>query len=291
MSYRFAPSNTGFFHIAGIRTAYFNYLMAKADGVDCYLRIDDSDATRSTQAYQDQIMKCLDWVGLDFKFAFKQSDRKDRYLQVANMLLDMGRAVKDGDAIRFKPDANYLNDFNYWTDQISGKITVSNDDKKIIDGMVIVKSDGMPVYHFCSVVDDIDLGITHINRGMDHLSNTARQIALFDLVGNSLGQYTRPMFSHVGLIFKDKKKMSKRDNASSMQGYIDGGYSPDAILNCVLRLGWSPTDANFDRHTPLIPKDLATKIFMTDGKMKSSPANFDLAKLDWYNKKYLSQSK
>lgn len=289
MAYRFAPSNTGELTLAGVRVAYFNYLLAKNANEKFFVRIDDTDLSRATKEYETQILKCLDWIGLEYTFLFRQSERTERYREVAELLLKNGFARKDGAAIRFTPQKEYLDTFNSWNDEISGEIKVSEEDKKIINDMVIYKSDGTCIYHFGSCIDDLDSGISTINRSMDHLSNTARQVALMDHINLVTGKYTKPKFQHVGLIFSNKKKMSKRDGASSMQQYIDNGYSPDAILNTVLRLGWSHSQSDYDKFNPIIPKEVAEKIFTTAGKMKASPANFDMAKLEWYNKKYTQQ--
>lgn len=275
---RIAPSPTGDMHLGTARTAYFNWLIAKATKGHFILRIDDTDPERSKDEYIDVILRTMEWLGLDYDKIEYQSKRKDIYISKANELLNMGFAKKeDNGAISFIPKELPSS----WKDEIVGAINISKEDIDIINKMILVRSDSNPTYHFASTVDDYMMGINYIIRGVDHISNTPRHIALL-----SIFKDTMPKFAHIGLIYKDKKKMSKRDGAASMLEYRNAGYKPEAMLNYMLRLGWSPSDPNFDKKKPLISKHEAIDLFLTAGKMRSSAANFDKAKLDWYNSKY-----
>ena len=285
---RIAPSPTGMFHLGTARTAYFNYILARASGGKFILRIDDTDVARSNDAYVDVILDAMDWLGLDYDAVYRQSDRLDVYNTAAQKMLDTNCAVRDGDTIRMNP----WHWAGKWQDQISGFIKTSPDDVKVIRNLVLVRSNGMPTYHFASIVDDMDMGVNYVIRGTDHISNTAKQLTIqynLDYDPNNTKD-TSIRFAHIGLIdvkVDDKRrKLSKRDGAASVLALRDAGYHPQAVLNFMLRLGWSAADPNFDKHTPLVTKDMAIKLFMTDGKMGNSPVLFDQVKLDWYQKKY-----
>lgn len=277
------------FHIGTARTAYLNWLAARSTGGRFTLRIDDTDLTRSKDQYTQVILDGLDWMGLDYDRLYFQSERLDLYNGVIQMLIDGGWTVPSDDGVKMVmlqvPD--YLIP-DRWTDSIGGTILVSDADKRAIaNGIVIRKTDGMPTYNFCSIVDDMDLCINWVIRGVDHISNTPKQIAIANCIKIQQMTQSIPQWSHVGLIFKDKKKISKRDGAASVLDYKDK-YDSLAFLNFIMKLGWTGTIDAFDSKYPLIDKKLAVTLFM-DGKMKASPANFDQAKLDWYNKKWKSQ--
>lgn len=278
---RFAPSPTGFAHLGNFRTAYFNWLAARASGGKFILRIDDTDLARSDDKYIQVIHDTLDWLGLDVDEVIHQSDRKQRYTDLANVLVSFGDAtVLDNGAIAFKVSDKVIVDS--WTDEIVGEIKITDDDLEKTDGLIMIKGDGMPTYNWATVVDDHDLDINYVIRGQDHLTNTSKQVLLYKALGAPL-----PKFAHVGLIYYKKKKMSKRDDAASLLSYKDNGYDPDAILNCMARLGWGPTVD--DKTTSLLPKERMLELFLNDGKMKSSPANLDIQKLDSFNRKYTAR--
>jgi len=273
---RIAPSPTGDMHLGTARTAYHNFLMARASGGKFILRIDDTDAARSKQSHVDVILETMDWLGLDYDEIVYQSDRNDRYMEVIKQM--------DADDLVCELDNGAFGTFiervpDEWTDEIAGDIIVSETDSDISSSLILMKSDGTPTYHFASVIDDMDFNINYIIRGHDHISNTPKQLNIM----NNLGMVI-PKFAHVGLIHKDGKKLSKRDGAASMLHYRDQGYDPDAMLNFLLNLGWAPT--NQGKQHKIIDRDFALEIFINGGKLRNQSANMDLALLDSYNKKY-----
>jgi glutamyl-tRNA synthetase len=275
---RIAPSPTGYFHIGTARTAYHNWLVAKATGGKFILRIDDTDLGRSNDDYVKVIYDCMDWLGLDYDTTFRQSQRFDVYRNYANDLLDRKLAYQaDNGAILFQP--SFIPDS--WVDSIAGKIDIKQDDIDLIKGMVLIKSDGTPTYNFCSIVDDVDYGVNRIIRGVDHIKNTVKQLSIAFTKKN-----VDISFTHVGLIHNmNGKKISKRDGALSVMDYRDQGIHPDALLNLMLRMGWSPRNPNFDSKYKKVDKDLAVKI-LDDGKFQNSPSKLDMSKLNFYNKLY-----
>ena len=290
---RIAPSPTGDMHIGTARTAYFNWLAARATGGTFILRIDDTDLERSDPRFTEVILETMDWLGLNYDKLVYQSQRFDRYKEVARQLIHKGQAEVHDGAIIFFPgyfinngvDAKTNKPESNWTDEIAGKVVISLDDQaRIYQGMVIIKSDGSPTYHFASVVDDIDFGVNYIIRGKDHTTNTAKHIAIY----NSL-EAPVPKFAHIGLINKDGSKLSKRDGAASMLWYKNQGYDPDAVLNFMVRLGWGPTVD--DKTTAILPREKMVEIFLEGGHMKNSDANMDLIKLDSFDRKYKGRKK
>lgn len=278
---RIAPSPTGDMHIGTARTAYFNWLAARATGGIFTLRIDDTDLARSDSKFSQVILDTMAWLGLTYDNLFYQSQRFTSYRIVADDLLSSGMAVKDGDAIILMPKA--LPDS--WNDDLAGKVVISGDDKSgMAKGIVLIKSDGSPTYHFASVVDDIDMDINFVIRGADHITNTSRQVAIYHALGKPL-----PRYAHVGLIHKDGKKLSKRDGAASMLAYRDQGIDPDAMLNFMARLGWGPTVD--DKTTAILPRERMIDLFLSGGKMKGSSANMDPVKLASFDRKYKGRKK
>lgn len=277
---RIAPSPTGMMHIGTARTAYFNWLAARATGGKFILRIDDTDATRNDEAAVSVIDEGLSWLGLQADERFRQSDRQDVYAAVAEKLLDEGKAVRaENGAVLLADGLNAS-----WTSYDGKAMIPTHKEQALADGQPILRADGTPIYHFASVVDDADTGITLVIRGSDHISNTFRQAAIFRALGKE-----PPVFSHVGLITQNKKKMSKRDGAASLLNYRDEGYDPDALLNAMLRMGWGPS--RDDKSTAILTRDQAVEMFMTGGRMKSSPAEFDKQKLDWMDRKYKARKR
>ena len=285
MSYttRIAPSPTGDMHLGTARTAYFNWLAARASGGKFILRIDDTDQNRNNQDYIDVILQTMDWLGLDYDQLVYQSSRFDRHKQLANDLITNGFAkTLDNGAIALIPDNIYT--VSSWHDEIAGDIAITQTNLDQIANTILIKADGSPTYNWSSVVDDIDLGVNYIIRGHDHITNTARHVFLYSALLKQL-----PKFAHVGLIHYQKKKLSKRDGASSMLHYRDQGYDPDAMLNFMLRLGWGPRVD--DKSTRILDKDRALALFLDGGNMRAQPSNLDLQLLDSYDRKYKARKR
>lgn len=303
MRTRFAPSPTGLFHLGSARTAYINYLAAKSSGGEFILRIDDTDVERNRKEYTDIIFKSLDWLGLEPDNVYYQSERTNLYVGEAKALLNKNKAkVLDNGAITIMLPNNLPKIFK---DTISGDIPITETNHAQIHEKVILlrgesydketgKTDrsklGFPTYQFSSVVDDYFMHIDWIIRGVDHITNTPKQIAIWCALNEIYGFINcpkpLPLFTHLGLIFKDKKKLSKRDGAASLLWYQEQGYTPEAMLNWMLRLGWSPKGDD-GKETKYISKKEAIDLF-SKGNLKNSPCNYDLAKLDFFNKFYRS---
>lgn len=281
---RIAPSPTGLFHIGSARTALFNWLVARSTGGRFILRIDDTDAARNTPEAVAVIDDALSWLGLDHDVRIRQSDRFGLYRGLADGLVAKGLARRDGDAVLLAaptlPDA--------WRDTLAGDIRVTDNDRKLADGLVLVRRDGTPTYHMASVADDMAMGVTWVVRGQDHLANTPKQVALWDALSRldwDGAKTPMPLWTHVGLIMHGGKKVSKRDGSASLLDHRARGVDPDAMGNWLLRLGWGPTgDGKGDR---TIDRDRALAIFLDGGRMRSSPANMDLPLLDSLNRKVL----
>ena len=287
---RIAPSPTGFIHLGNIRTAYQNWLAARSTGGQFILRIDDTDKARSEEQYVDKIYETFAWLGLDFDHTFRQSERLDIYRDFAHALIKKGYAEEiEGGAIRLIIDYKIPDS---WSDIIAGEILTTSKDLEVLNNIIIIRSDQNPTYNFASIVDDMSTGINLIIRGTDHISNTIKQIAIVEALKHVSDSFDKELeFAHVGLVFEKGKKLSKRDGSSNFDTHRNNGVNPDAILNWILRLGWSPSDANFDAKMPLITKDDAKKIFWTDGAMRNSSASLDMNKLNFYNKKYNNLNK
>ncbi len=307
---RFAPSPTGYLHIGGARTALFNWLFAKHSGGIFVLRIEDTDQARSTEESYKAILDSMKWLGLDWdEGPFLQSARFDIYLQNAKRLVAESRAyycdcmpeeleekrkravsegrnpVYDGTCrkknltagkntvIRFKSSSQNTIRLN---DLIKGLIDFEKTEQ---DDFIILRSDGYPTYNFAAVVDDSLMGITHVIRGDDHVNNTPRQISLYDALG-----YNKPAFAHVPMILgEDRSRLSKRHGAVSVTSYRDMGYLPEAMINYLVRLGWSHGDQEIFSREELI------EYFTLDAAGKSS-AVFNPEKLLWLNYHYIKQS-
>ena len=277
---RVAPSPTGDFHLGTARTAWFNWLAARASGGRFILRIDDTDLARNTEASVQVIFDCMDWLGLDFDETFRQSDRLNRYRGAASVLLSRGLAMEaDNGAVLLKDGRAAP-----WHDIIGGAQLPGAKHHELAAGQVLIKADGMPTFHFATVIDDIDCGITHVIRGIDHHTNTFRHSAIHAAMGS-----TMPVHAHLGLIMMDGKKMSKRDAAASLLGYRDAGIDRDALLNFLLRMGWGPT--RDDKSMSIIDRDRALELFLDHGRMRSSPAGFDAAKLASFDRKYKARKR
>ncbi|RJP60307.1 MAG: glutamate--tRNA ligase [Candidatus Auribacter fodinae] len=277
---RFAPSPTGYLHIGGARTALFNWLFAHANNGKMILRIEDTDRERSTLEDVDRIIESLKWLGLNWdEGPFFQSERKELYREYAQKLIDQGLAYYSDEqrgehqAIIFSiPNEKVVID-----DIIHGPMEFDN---SLIKDLVIFKSDGFPTYNFACVVDDALMGITHIIRGDDHISNTPKQIPLYKALG-----FPVPKFAHVPLILgKDKSRLSKRHGATSVQSYQEEGFLPDALVNFLALLGWSPGD-----NRELMNRKELISLFSLE-RISSKNSVFDDEKLRWMNSVYIRES-
>jgi len=276
---RFAPSPTGYLHIGGARTALFNWLFARYNKGVFLLRIEDTDQQRSTEEATQAILDSMKWLGLDWdEGPYFQSQRLAIYKQYAEKLIEQGKAFYDTDAegrkaIRFKMQDG-ITEIN---DLIHGTITF---DASLIEDFVILKADGFPTYNFACVVDDADMGITHIIRGDDHISNTPKQIALYKAFG-----FKMPEFAHIPMILgEDGSRLSKRHGATSVTEYRDRGYLPHALVNFLALLGWSPgNDQEIISITEMIEK-------FTLKRVNKTSAQFNNIKLDWMNGQYIKST-
>lgn len=274
---RIAPSPTGDMHIGTARTAYYNWLAARGSGGRFILRIDDTDASRSKQEYVDGILETMRWMGLDYDEMHYQSRRYDRYRQLAQEWVDKGLAHRDDqDAVRFRLPADL--GVREWVD--NGKVMkITDNDLSNTDGIVLLRADGTPTYNWASVIDDMDMGVNLVIRGVDHLTNTSKQAALWACLGHAL-----PRFIHVGLIGQGGKPFSKREGAAGMLYYREKGYDVDAVLNFLARLGWGPK--NDDKTTALLPRERMQELFMEGGNFRTNLADCDHRKLESYDRKY-----
>ncbi len=309
---RFPPSPTGFMHIGNARTALFNWLYAKHTGGKMVFRIEDTDRERHSEAAVEAIVNGMKWLGLDWDGDIvSQFGRKDRHAEVAHELLKQGKAYycyctpEELDAMREKAKAEGRPTFydRRWRDSmatppegikpvirikaplegestvhdhVQGDVTVKNEQ---LDDMIILRSDGTPVYHLAVVVDDHDMGVTHVIRGDDHLNNTFRQNVIIDSMG-----WKQPQYAHVPLILApDGSKMSKRKGAASVEEYRDMGYLPETMCNYLLKLGWGHGDDE------IISREQAIEWFDLPGIVKS-PARWDFDKLNHLNAHYIRQA-
>ncbi len=306
---RFAPSPTGNLHLGSIRTALYSWLYTRNRGGEFVLRIEDTDQERSTKEATQNIMESMEWLGLDYDAGpFYQAERLDKYRQAAEQLIEEGSAYRcycskerltelrdkqlankekpkyDGCCrdknlparadqpfvIRFRNDLEGSVSFE---DQVLGPLSFQNSE---LDDLVIIRSDLFPTYNFCVVVDDLSMKITHVIRGADHINNTPRQINIFRAF-----KAEPPIYAHVPLILgKDGKLLSKRHGAVSVLQYRDDGYLPEALLNCLVRLGWSHGNQE------IFSRDEIIKLFDIKDINKAA-ASFDPEKLLWLNRHYI----
>jgi len=309
---RFAPSPTGYLHIGGVRTALFNWLYARHCGGTFILRIEDTDKERSTNESVQAILEGMAWMGLDYdEGPIYQSDRPERYKEVIDQLLDAGQAYRcyctreELDKVREeqraqgikprynrhcrdqhnpeRPDVesvirfkNPLEGSVQFNDAIRGEVVISNEE---LDDLVIARANGTPTYNFAVVVDDIDMEITHVIRGDDHVNNTPRQINIFKALGAAL-----PIFVHVPMIVGgDGQRLSKRHGAVSVLQYRDEGFLPEAMQNYLVRLGWSSGDQE------IFSLDEMISSFDIQAVNRAASA-FDIDKLKWLNQHYIKAS-
>lgn len=310
---RFAPSPTGFIHLGNIRSALYPWAFARATGGDFILRIEDTDLERSSQASVDVIIEGMKWLGLDHdEGPFYQTQRLDRYKEVLAQLVQAGHvypcymSVQELDALReaqmaakekpryngtWRPEAgkvlpavpegvkpvlrfkNPLTGSVIWEDKVKGQIEISNEE---LDDLVIARPDGTPTYNFCVVVDDIDMQITHVIRGDDHVNNTPRQINIFKALGHEV-----PVYAHLPTVLNEQgEKMSKRNGAKAVTQYAKEGYLPEAMINYLARLGWSHGDDE------IFSREQFLSWFNLD-HLGRSAAQFDEAKLRWVNAQHI----
>ena len=274
MRVRFAPSPTGVLHIGGARTALYNWLLARGQGGTFVLRIEDTDRERSTPENVEQILEALRWLELDWdEGPLSQWERRERHSQAVERLLASGQAYEDEGAVRFRvPGEGELG----FDDAVLGRITTPY---SAIKDFVIRRSDGSPLYNLAVSVDDRDMGITHVVRGQDHVSNTPRQIMLLRAL-----EAEPPTYAHIPLLHgPDGKKLSKRHGAASVQELRDAGYLPEAVRNYVSLLGWG-----YDESTTFMTTDELIERFSLE-RVSKNPAVFDEQKLRWMNGRYLRE--
>ncbi len=275
---RFAPSPTGFLHIGSGRTALFNWLYARHTGGKFFLRIEDTDKERSKQEFLDEIVDSLKWMGLDWdgELVF-QSKRTEFYRSIADKLVAKGFAYADDQAIRFKVPKTGKVGFE---DMLHGGIEFDLEQHgSLAEDLVIFKSDGSPTYNFAVVCDDADMEITHVIRGDDHIMNTPKQIPLYDALG-----YKKPIFCHIPLILgSDRSRMSKRHGATAIREYRQEGFLPDALVNYLSLLGWSPGN----NQELISRKELVEKFDLS--RVLKTGAVFGRDKLEWVNGQYVRQ--
>ncbi len=287
---RFAPSPTGFLHIGGARTALFNWLYARHTGGTFILRIEDTDAARNTQAAVEVILNGLRWLGLDWdegpingdatgpskgdRGPYFQSQRSENYRKRVEELISKGFAYQQDGAVKFKMQREPV----VIPDLVVGNVTRELTDRERLDpDFVIVRSDGQPVFHLVNVIDDVEMGITHVIRGEDHLSNTAKHIALFRAFGAE-----PPKYAHIPLILNiDGTKMSKRDKGASLMTFDEDGFAPEAVVYYLCLLGWSPK-GNREK----LPVQEVVELFDLPQILRHN-ARFDLNKLHWLNGEYI----
>ncbi len=278
---RFAPSPTGYLHIGGARTALFNWLFARHHGGIFVLRVEDTDRLRNTEEAAVAIYEGLRWlelqwdegphVGGDFGPYF-QSQRNDIYERHLQKLQDAGHIFEDKGALRFRSPREHV----IVDDLVAGKIDFDLSNEQTHPDMTIRRPDGSWIFHFVNVVDDMEMKISHVIRGEDHLSNTPKHIELYRALGAE-----PPQFAHIPLILnRDGSKMSKRDQGASVDYYIKRGYLPEAVRNYLCLLGWSPKD-----NREKIDIDEIVRIFDLNNLVRS-PATFDPDKLHWLNGEY-----
>jgi glutamyl-tRNA synthetase len=278
---RFAPSPTGYLHIGGARTALFNWLFAQHHGGTFVLRVEDTDRARNTEEATAAIYEGLRWLGLNWDEGphiggnfgpYFQSQRNEIYERYLKKLQDAGHIFDDQGALRFRSPREHV----VVDDLVCGKIDFDLSNEEIHPDMTIRRPDGSWIFHFVNVIDDMEMKISHVIRGEDHLSNTAKHIELFRALG-----VAPPRYAHIPLILnRDGSKMSKRDQGASVDYYIKKGFLPEAVRNYLCLLGWSPKD-----NREKIPIDEIVKIFDLN-KVVRSHATFDPDKLHWLNGEY-----
>ncbi len=281
---RFAPSPTGYLHVGGARTALFNWLFARKHGGIFVLRVEDTDEARNTEAARQAIFDGMNWLGLDWdegpekggKFGpYYQSERRQIYDAWFQKLVNAGRVYEDGGAWRFRFERKPVT----MHDLVCGEVTIDYRDESNTPDMVVKRSDGSYVFHFVNVVDDLEMQITHVIRGEDHLMNTPKHLQLIEALGG-----VAPKYAHIPLILNpDGSKMSKRDEGAAVGDYPRQGFLSEAVVNFIALLGWnSKTDREIFSLAEL------AEIFSLEN-VNRSPARFDLEKCKWVNQQHLKE--
>jgi glutamyl-tRNA synthetase len=274
MRVRFAPSPTGYLHVGGARTALYNWLLARGNGGQMLLRIEDTDPERSTPENIEVIYDAMRWLGIDWdEEPVSQTSRRPRHEEAVEQILDSGAGYLDDGAVRVRVGEG---DDIVFDDVIRGEV---RNPRSAIKDFVIARSDGSPLYNLAVAVDDHDMGVTHVIRGEDHLSNTARQVLILEALG-----YERPVYAHLPLLLgPDGKKLSKRYDAASVQWLREQGYLAEAVVNYLSLLGWG-----YDETTTFFTRDELIEHFTLE-RVSKNPAVFDEAKLRWMNGHYLRE--
>lgn len=272
---RFAPSPTGTLHVGGIRTALFNYFFAKSQNGEFVLRNEDTDQARKVEGSLEATLESLRWLGVSWSEIVTQSERLQNYKKYTDILVSQGKAKEEEGAIRFLVNHEGTTS---WIDSVGNKqISFENRD---IEDFIILKKDGFPTYHLANVIDDHLMAITHVIRGEDWIPSTPKHIMLYEALG-----WTPPVFAHVpNVMGTDGKKLSKRRGAKSVLDFKKDGYLPQALLNYLMLLGWSPKD---DRE--ILSKGEIEKEFSLSN-VNTAPAIFDERKLQWMTGEYIRKT-
>ena len=267
---RFAPSPTGLLHIGNYRTAIFSYLFARQNGGKFLLRIEDTDKERSKKEYEDNIVESLKWLGLEYDAFYRQSDNLPKHTELLKELIKEDKAYLDGKLIRFRNPNKVI----IFKDLIRGDISF---DMTELGDFIIAKNLNTPLFHFAVVVDDNIENVTHIIRGEDHISNTPRQIAIYEAFG-----WKVPQYAHLPLVLdSERSKLSKRKGALALLDYRDKGYSPETMLNAISFLGWSPSNSPKEIYS----KEELIKDFSLE-RVKKGGASLSEDKLKWFQKEH-----
>ena len=279
---RFAPSPTGYLHVGGARTALFNWLFARKHGGVFVLRVEDTDEARNTEEARQAILDGMNWLGLDWDEGpekggdlgpYYQSERREIYDVWFAKLVAAGRVYEDGGAWRFRFERKQVT----MHDLVCGEVTIDYRDESNTPDMVVKRSDGSYVFHFVNVVDDLEMKITHVIRGEDHLMNTPKHLQLIEAFGG-----TAPQYAHIPLILNpDGSKMSKRDEGAAVGDYPRQGFLSAAVVNFIALLGWNPKTAQ-----EIFSLAELAEIFTLD-HVNRSPARFDIEKCKWVNQQHL----
>ena len=288
---RFAPSPTGYLHIGGARTALFNWMYARAQKGIFVLRIEDTDLQRSSKVFVDEILDSMKWLGLDWDELYYQGERFDIYKDYAQKLLNEGKAYESKGAIILKMPKQEVKIYdlirgeinfdtaNFTVRKEDGSTALDEEGKPLLKDEVLMKADGSPSYSFCCVIDDALMEISHVIRGEDHISNTPKQIVMYEALG-----FKPPKFAHLPLIMgEDGGRLSKRTGAVSVSDYKENGFISEALINYLLLLGWSPGN-----NQEMITIKNALKTFSIK-KVNKAAAVFSMDKLRWLNGQYIKQ--
>jgi len=282
---RFAPSPTGFLHLGNYRTALFNYIYAKQHNGKMILRVEDTDQARSKKEYEEDIIESLEWLGIQYDEIYRQSDRKNIYTRYIKNLLEKGLAYESDEekddikntVIRFKNPKTIV----AFNDVVRGEISM---DTKDLGDFVIARGIDDPVYHLAVVIDDFEMNITHVIRGEDHISNTPRQILIQRAI-----EATPVSYAHIPLVLApDKTKLSKRHGALPVREYKDEGYLPEALINFLALLGWSPQQGDRSDQNDIFTLEELCKTFSL-ARVQKGGAIFNKEKLLWVNKEHIKK--